>query len=192
MRLWWPNQDYFNLTWDRIRGALPIPAAGRHLADLVQPGLYPICPGDQRVNTHSTLKTWIPGAHPGLHPQRYRLTDMEVWGFSHRSAKPQVDPYESTITLAPSQMIGSAGSQPGQLTSPRGIKVAADGRCMSPIRATTASSTSPPVMSCKSGARLPSEQGRCSRRHLQRALGVAIGRDGSLYVGYLESPHSEI
>ena len=26
MRLWWPNQDYFNLTWDRIKNAVNDPA----------------------------------------------------------------------------------------------------------------------------------------------------------------------
>lgn len=117
--IWWPNEDYKNVTWDKIRQGIADPQKRRDFLDVV---LW------RRYGTPTNQ--W-----PLVH--RYSLfvrNDLaaQLWDFGVQPAAVAaiVDPYaEGTReNFASQQIIGSGvGTEPGQLSFPRNMAVAADG-----------------------------------------------------------------
>ena len=126
MRLWWPNQDYFNLTWERIRYALADPG--------IRAGIWQIWFNRDYTqyakatnNQNLTLTTWVPSNKMRVYIRKDIAS--QIWKYGAAPAAPVVaDPYEKgTIKLEADQVIGSPGNQPGQFDAPRGIALAQDG-----------------------------------------------------------------
>ena len=117
--IWWPNEDYKNLSWEKIKLGITDPQKRREFLDVV---LW------RRFAT--PLNQW-----PLVH--RYSLfvrKDLaaQLWDFGVQPAAVAavVDPYAAGVreNFASQQIIGSGvGSEPGQLSFPRNMAVAADG-----------------------------------------------------------------
>jgi len=117
--IWWPNEDYKNLSWEKIKLGITDPQKRREFLDVV---LW------RRFAT--PLNQW-----PLVH--RYSLfvrKDLaaQLWDFGVQPAAVAavVDPYAAGTreNFASQQIIGSGvGSEPGQLSFPRNMAVAADG-----------------------------------------------------------------
>ncbi|MGD0750819.1 MAG: flippase activity-associated protein Agl23 [Anaerolineales bacterium] len=126
IRMVWPNQDYFALTWPRIWNALTNPAMrdaifqiwlNRDYSD------YAKITGENGL----TLSTWQPSARMELFIRKDIAAQM--WEYGILQAAPlQADPYaKGTISLPADLAFGTSGNSRGQLNAPRGLAVAPDG-----------------------------------------------------------------
>ncbi len=119
--VWWPREDYKNLTWDRIWGGIRDPEKRRKFWDVV---LY------RKWDT--PLNAW-----PYVHVfYLYVRRDIaaQVWNFGAAPVETvvEVDPYAKGFRqVAALRQIGTtgvSGSAPGQFQTPRGLAIAPDGR----------------------------------------------------------------
>jgi uncharacterized protein (TIGR03663 family) len=126
IRMVWPNQDYFSLTWPRIIHAVTDPV----LRDAIfkiwldrDYSEYASATGE----TGLTLPTWQPSAAMQLFIRKDIAAQMWEYGVL-QTAPLQVDPYEKgSITLTSGLVVGSAGNGNGQFNAPRGLAIARDG-----------------------------------------------------------------
>ncbi len=128
-RLVWPNMDYFNLTWDRIWGALKDPAYRAALFQIWFDRDYTLY-ASLTKNNNLTDATWQPSETMRVYISKDLVS--QIWNYgatpSATANEATADPYQKgAIQLAPDKIIGQAGSDPGQLKSPRGIALAPDG-----------------------------------------------------------------
>lgn len=117
--IWWPNEDYKNLSWEKIKQGLADPQKRREFLDVV---LW------RRYTT--PMNQW-----PLVH--RYSLfvrNDLaaQLWDFGVQPAAVTavLDPYAAGTleNWSSQQLIGSGpGAEPGQLNFPRNAAIAADG-----------------------------------------------------------------
>ncbi len=116
--VWWPNQQYMDLTWQRIRNILGSPQKRAILWKILYYRQYPRTPDDwYHVHNFSfcvrkdvAQQLWDFGAVP---PEAYELPP---------------DPYaEAHIDLQSVQVWGQVGTGPGQFNHPRGLALGPDG-----------------------------------------------------------------
>ena len=128
MRLWWPMQDYFDLTWGRIWGAISDPRMRQALFQIWLNRDYTLY-GQLTNNPNLTLETWQPSSKLRLYIRKDIVAEMWNYGTAPAvSTTTQTDPYAGKmITLKKDLSFGVMGVQPGQYNAPRGIAVAPDG-----------------------------------------------------------------
>lgn len=126
IRMWWPNQSYFNLSWDRIWSALKDPE--------MRDAVFQIWLNhDYRkfgtlTNQNLTLPNWDPAQHFRLYLRKDLVAQIWSYGSSPAAETTVADPYEGKqIKINADQIIGTAGTAPGQFTSPRNMALAPDG-----------------------------------------------------------------
>ncbi len=128
MRLWWPNQDYYNLNWERIAYAIGNREMRAAIFDIWLNRDYTAY---SRITNNDTFKlnTWQPSSRFRMYIRKDVVA--QIWNYGASPALPVVestDPYlEKSIDLLPDQSFGIPGSEPGQFQRPRGLHVAADG-----------------------------------------------------------------
>jgi len=125
-RIWWPNQDYFGLTWQRVLDALSDPGMRNAIfqvwlnRDFTQYSLL--------TNQDLSLPNWQPSHKFRLYIRKDVLNSLWNYGAAPTEAAVVADPYEGKgIKLAADRVVGTVGSEPGQFKRPRGIAAAADG-----------------------------------------------------------------
>ena len=125
-RMWWPNQDYYNLTWERIKNAITNPAMRSALfqiwlnRDFTEYG--------QVVERDMTLPNWQPAEVMRMYIRK-DITSL-IWNYGVGPSTEEIvaDPYEDKEALLNADVVfGIAGSEPGQFQRPRGIALASDG-----------------------------------------------------------------
>jgi uncharacterized protein (TIGR03663 family) len=117
-QLWWPNQQYMDLTWERIRDILGSPEKRQILWDILYYRQYPRTPDDWYhvdilylyVRKDVAQQLWDYGAVP---PEALELPP-DLYAETH-------------IELDAVQVWGETGTAPGQFNHPRGIAAAPDG-----------------------------------------------------------------
>jgi uncharacterized protein (TIGR03663 family) len=127
-RVWWPMQDYFDLTWERVRNALTSPEMRQALWDIWFNRDYTRY--GQVTQRDFSLRNWSPAEKFKLYVRKDIAAQVWNYGIAPAVLEPVslVDPYaEKTITLAADATLGQAGTADGQFTSPRNLAVAADG-----------------------------------------------------------------
>jgi uncharacterized protein (TIGR03663 family) len=117
--IWWPNEDYKNTSWEKIKLGITDPDKRRAFMDVVLWRRFP-----------TPMNQW-----PLVH--RYSLfvrkdVAAQLWDFGAQPSAlaPLVDPYEQGFRegYSSQQIIGGGpGVAPGQLNFPRNMAVAADG-----------------------------------------------------------------
>jgi sugar lactone lactonase YvrE len=128
MRLWWPMQDYWNLTWDRIWNAISDSQMRQALFDIWfkrDYTLYAQLTGEKTL----TLTTWQPSATFRVYIRKDIMAQMWNYGTTPAATTPiQTDPYEQgLLKLLPDLATGAPGALTGQFNAPRGVAVAPDG-----------------------------------------------------------------
>jgi len=128
MRLWWPNQDYFNLDWPRLKFAISNPQMRAAIFDIWLNHDYTAY-AKVTNNQTLTLETWQPSAKLRMYIRRDIASDLWNYGAAPApAAQAPVDPYLSKLTqLSPVFSMGSTGNGEGQFNKPRNLAVAADG-----------------------------------------------------------------
>lgn len=128
IRLWWPNQDYWNLTWERIVHAVTdreMRAAIFNIwlnRDYTQYALL-------TNNSNLTLENWQPSSRMRFYIRKDIVAQMWKYGSSPEIPElTEIDPYEKQmVSLSPDSIIGIQGNGNGELNAPRGMAVAQDG-----------------------------------------------------------------
>jgi uncharacterized protein (TIGR03663 family) len=127
-RVWWPMQDYYGLTWQRIRDAIASPTMRAALWDIWLNRDYTAY-GEQTGRDFS-LRNWDPA-------EKFRLYVRKdvaslVWNYGVAPAVLESveieDPYAAKmLVLEADRIVGQSGAEPGQFTTPRDLAAAPDG-----------------------------------------------------------------
>jgi DNA-binding beta-propeller fold protein YncE len=125
VRIWWPDQDYFNFTWERLWGAISNPA--------MRSAIFKIWTyRDYRdyaalVGKDMSIKNWTPSGRMRLYVRKDIAAQIWNYGASPVS-EIDLDPYkDKQAPLSPDQILGMWGSEPGQFNQPHGIAIGPDG-----------------------------------------------------------------
>jgi uncharacterized protein (TIGR03663 family) len=127
-RLWWPMQDYFGLTWERLRNAATNPALRAALWEIWLNRDYEEY--GSVVGKDFSLTQWDPSQRMKLYVRRDIAALIWDYGIAPITFEPEifVDPYEDKlVVLAADLMLGGSGTAPGQYSGPRGVAVAPTG-----------------------------------------------------------------
>lgn len=185
MRLWWPMQDYWDLTLDRIKTALVNPDMRQALLNIWlnrDYALYAQTTGNQFL----TLENWLPSERMRFYVRK----DVAAQMWSLNSGEPletvtTTDPYAAKmISRQPDYFISKSGSAAGDLNEPRGVHVAQDGSIFvadsNNNRIQQFSQTGELINSWGVYANIL--EGNAPGGTLNQPWGVATGKDGSIYV----------
>jgi predicted membrane-bound mannosyltransferase/DNA-binding beta-propeller fold protein YncE len=128
MRLWWPNQDYFDLTWERVANAFNDPQMRNALFQIWLNRDYTSY-AEVTGNKSLTLETWQPSSRMRLYVRKDIVA--QIWNYGATPALPtevEIDPYEGKIVdRIPGLAFGFFGIEQGQFNAPRGAAAAPDG-----------------------------------------------------------------
>ncbi len=126
IRMVWPNQDYFGLTWPRIKNAIMDPITRGAIFQIWLNRDYSAY-AQETGKSGFTLTNWQPSARMQLFIRKDIAAQMWEYGIV-QGATLQPDPYEKgMITLQADLVFGTSGSSNGQLNAPRGLVTAPDG-----------------------------------------------------------------
>ncbi len=116
--VWWPNQEYMSLGWDRIRDILTTPEKRETLWKILYFREYPRTPDD-----------WYHVHNMYLYIRKD--VAQQLWDFGAVPAEAfelPPDPYAEThVDLSTARVWGALGTEPGQFNHPRGVAVGPDG-----------------------------------------------------------------
>jgi predicted membrane-bound mannosyltransferase/DNA-binding beta-propeller fold protein YncE len=126
IRMAWPNQDYFDLTWLRIKEALTDP----HLRSALWQIWFNRDYSEYASATGKTGLT-VTDWNPSDKMQILIRKDVaaEIWDYGVlKTTTIQSDSYDKAKIILPADLVfGSVGSSDGQLNNPHGIAIAPDG-----------------------------------------------------------------
>jgi uncharacterized protein (TIGR03663 family) len=126
IRLWWPNQDYFDLTQQRISEALLNPQMRQAIFNIWLYRDYTLY--GQITNKDMSLSNWYPSSRMRLYIKKDLVSSLWNYGSLPAEAAIQADPYEGKeLKIEADKIIGSTGTEPGQFQHPRDLAVAVDG-----------------------------------------------------------------
>ncbi len=183
IRMWWPNQDYFNLTWERIRNALTNPAMRAALfqiwlnRDFTEYG--------QVVGRDMSLPNWQPSESQRLYVRKDIAAKIWNYGVGPSPEEIVADPYEGKETrLTADLILGAQGTEPGKFNRPRDLAIAPDGTLY------VADTDNHRIQHIDRegnvlhvwGSFASLEQGAAPGGTFYEPWGIAIGPDGSVYV----------
>ncbi len=180
-RMWWPMQDYFDLTWERIRNALSNPQMRSALFQIWLNRDYTLYGQATGKDLHPPV--WDPARKMRVYIRKD--ISARLWGetnpLGEGAAPPESgDPYEAgRVSLPPQKVV----THP-EMVNPRGVAVAPDGSLyVSDIGANR-------IFHFDSQGNLLGSWGQSGSSEAEPAppgafsepWGVAVGPDGSVYV----------
>jgi DNA-binding beta-propeller fold protein YncE len=183
VRLWWPNQDYFGLTADRVLFALRDPQMRAAIFQIWFNRDYTLY--GQIMNKDMSLPNWSPAGGMRLYIRKDVIA--KLWNYGTVPAPEEIvaDPYEGKqVSLAADRVIGADGSQPGQLSRPRDLAVAEDGSLYVADTENHRIQHLAPDGSVLNiwGSYADISKGEAPPGTFFEPWGIALGPDGSIYV----------
>jgi uncharacterized protein (TIGR03663 family) len=126
VRMWWPNQDYFNLTWERIWNAISNPEWRSAVFQIWLNRDYSQYAA--LTNRDMSLPNWQPAARMRMYVRKDLAASLWNYGVGPAPDELVADPYEGKETQQSADItLGGPGLEPGRFQRPRGIAVAPDG-----------------------------------------------------------------
>lgn len=126
IRIWWPNQDYFNMTRERLVQAVTDPQMRTAIFKVWLDRDFSLY--SQVTEQDLSLENWTPSHKFRLYIRKDVIASLWNYGVAPSAEELVADPYEGKgISLPADLQVGSLGDQPGQFRRPRGIALAADG-----------------------------------------------------------------
>lgn len=127
IRIWWPNQDYYNLTWERIRNSIFDPQMRSAIFQIWFNRDYEQYAAIK--GTDMSLANWSPSDRMRLYVRKD--VAAQVWNIGTAPVAVEeilADPYEGKeVSLFADVVHGTEGSETGQFQMPRDVALAADG-----------------------------------------------------------------
>jgi DNA-binding beta-propeller fold protein YncE/4-amino-4-deoxy-L-arabinose transferase-like glycosyltransferase len=185
IRLVWPTQDYYFLTWERIVYAITDADMRSALFQIWLNKDYSKY-ADIKGRSDLTISTWSPSDPIRMYIRKDVVG--QIWNYGSMPAiisEPVVDPYEGKIqSLLPDKIIGFYGKGPGQLDAPRGVAIGNDGSIY------VADSRNHRIQRFAEDGTLMNSwgsfadilSGEAPQGTFNEPWGIAIGPDGSVYV----------
>ena len=184
IRMWWPNQDYFNLDRARVLNAIANPQIREGIFDIWFNRDYT---GYAQATGSSsmTLSTWQPADQMRLYIRKDIAAKIWNYGVGPAQAPAAVDPYQAgVIQLAASQIFAADKYPPLGLNAPRSIATGRNGDIY------VADSRNHRILHIGSDGALLQQWGSFADQQSGNApigtfnepWGVAVGPDGSVYV----------
>ena len=126
IRMVWPDQGYFNLTWDRMKNALVDSQWRQALFNIWFNRDYKLY--GELTGSPLSLATWRPADLMRMYVRKDVAAKLWNYGLAASPEELVADPYEGKgMQLIPDIAFGSAGAEPGQFNHPRNLAVAPDG-----------------------------------------------------------------
>ena len=126
IRMWWPNQDYFNLDKTRVLNAITNPQIRQGIFDIWFDRDYTTY-AQAIGSTSMTLTTWQPADQMRLYVRKDVAAKIWNYGVGPSEAPVTVDPYEGgTVLLPADQIFGGELYPPLGLNAPRAIAAGLD------------------------------------------------------------------
>jgi len=126
IRLWWPNQDYFDLNWQRIRDALSSPEMRQAIFEIWLNRDYTRY--GQLTGKDMRLTNWYPSSRMRLYIRKDIVASLWNYGSMPAEVNIPADPYEGKqAKVQPDKIIGGSGTEPGRFQRPRDLAIAPDG-----------------------------------------------------------------
>jgi len=121
IRMWWPNQDYFNLDRNRVLNAITNPAIREGIFDIWFDRDY--SKYAQAIgSTSMTLTTWQPADQMRLYVRKDVASQVWNYGVGPSAAAVPEDPYKiGTVIIPADQIFGPDRYAPLGLNAPRAI-----------------------------------------------------------------------
>lgn len=126
-RIWWPDQDYYNLTWERIGNAIKTPAWRDAIFRIWFYRDYTAYA--QLTGKDMSLENWQPSNRMRLYIRKDVAASLWNFGTVPTQQELLADPYEGKgIELSADQQIGGVFDVTADLfKKPRNLAIAADG-----------------------------------------------------------------
>jgi len=184
IRMWWPNQDYFNLDQTRVLNAITNPDIRAGIFDIWFDRDYTRY-AQAIGSTSMTLTTWSPADQMRLYIRKDVAAQIWNYGVGPSESPAVADPYEAgTITLPADQIFGADRYPPLGLNAPRAIAAGHDNDLY------IADSRNHRILHVAADGSLLQEWGTFADQQAGDApigtfnepWGVAVGPDGSVYV----------
>ncbi|HET9912609.1 MAG TPA: hypothetical protein VFQ13_12010, partial [Anaerolineales bacterium] len=184
IRMWWPNQDYFNLDKTRVLNAITSPQIREGIFDIWLDRDYTKY-AQSTGSTSMTLTTWQPADQMKLFIRKDVAAKIWNYGVGPAAAPVAVNPYEAgAVMLAADQIFGTDRYPPLGLNAPRAIAVGRNDDLY------VADSRNNRILHIAMDGTLLNEWGTFGDQQTGNApigtfyepWGVAVGPDGSVYV----------
>lgn len=183
-RIWWPNQDYFNLTRERVLNALVDPNMRAAIYKIWMDRDYSLY--SQLTNQDLSLTSWQPSQSMRLYIRKDIISSLWNYGVAPSAETIVADPYEGKqISLIADKIIGSMGAEVGQFMRPHGLAVASDGSLYvadSENHRIQHLSSEGEVIHVWGSYGIPSGSDPAPPGTFNEPWGIALGPDGSVYV----------
>lgn len=184
IRMWWPNQDYFNLDKARVVNAIIDPQIREGIFDIWFDRDYTTY-AQAIGSTSMTLTTWQPADQMRLYIRKDVAAKIWNYGVGPAEAPVTVDPYEAgTIMIPADQIFGADRYPPLGLNAPRAIAAGlnediyvADSRNNRILHIAADGS-----LLQEWGTFADNTNGNAPTSTFYEPWGVAVGPDGSVYV----------
>ena len=186
-RLWWPMQDYFDLSLARIWNAITDPNMRAAIFDIWFDRDYSKY-AELTGSTTLRPETWQPASRMRVYIRKD--VAAQVWNYgtvpaAAPLAEAEPDPFEQKqLNLNPDVVVGTAGPGQGQFQSPRGVAAAPDGTVFVAdsnnhrIQHFTADG----VFLNAWGTFADAAKGDAPGGTFNEPWGLTVGKDGSVYV----------
>jgi predicted membrane-bound mannosyltransferase/DNA-binding beta-propeller fold protein YncE len=126
VRIWWPIEDYDNLTWERVTNAIQDPQMREAIFRIWLYRDYTLY--FQLTNRSTELQDWSPSGRMRLYIRKDVVSQLWDFGSGISAEAVIADPYEGKqVDYTADLVFGTQGSQPGQFQNPRDIASAPDG-----------------------------------------------------------------
>ncbi len=184
LRLWWPNQDYYELTPQRVWNAFTDPKIRAGIFDIWLNRDYKLY-AEATGSTTMTLETWEPAERIRLYINKNIASQIWDLGLVPVAPVEEVDPYAKLkVDLQPDLVVGGPGKDPGLFDAPRGLATAPDGSLF------VADSRNNRIQHLRAdgsvigmwGSFADSSKGEAVGGTFNEPWGVSVGPDGSVYV----------
>jgi uncharacterized protein (TIGR03663 family) len=186
IRMWWPDQGYFGLTFDRIWNALSDPQWRAALFQIWFNRDYTLY--GELIGRDMSLPNWSPSDGMRMYVRKDIAAKLWNYGIGPSAEEVVADPYEGKETpLNADIVLGETGQAPGQFNRPRDLVVAPDG---SLYVADTDNNRIQHIARDGSvlqvwGSFADISQGEAPGSTFNQPWGIALGPDGSVYVADL-------